>query len=52
MHGGAGGRAAFIMGGGSHVVVAIGGVLKKEKHKREYDEGYGENNLICQCINS
>lgn len=29
MHGGAGGRTSLVVGGGSHVVVAIGGVLIK-----------------------
>lgn len=27
MHGGAGGRASLVVGGGAHIVVAIGGVL-------------------------
>lgn len=30
VHGGARGRAAFVVGGGAHVVVAIGGVLRTE----------------------
>lgn len=33
VHGGAGGGAAFIMGRGSHVVVAIGGVLREETER-------------------
>lgn len=35
MHGGAGCRAAFIVGGGSHIVVAIGGVLRREVEREE-----------------
>lgn len=33
VHGGARGRSAFIVGGGSHVVVAIGGVLEREAER-------------------
>lgn len=57
VQGGAGGRAAFIVGGGSHVVVAIGGVLKtgaetnskRQQHRvsirKRYNEG-GENHFL------
>lgn len=38
MHGGMGGRTDFIVGGGSHIVIAIGGVLKRETRQQETKE--------------
>lgn len=40
VHGGAGSRAAFVVGGGPHVVVAIGGVLRRGNVCKS---SYGEN---------
>lgn len=37
VHGGAGCRAAFVMGGGAHVVIAVGGVLNRKRN----------NSLLC-----